>query len=265
MNKTVKKLLVAGACVAGAMYVTNYLMDKKTYRLKKEERAERGQIYRFRHGDVFFVKKGEGSPILLIHDISPELSHKDWDDSINEFTEGHTVYALDLLGCGRSDKPKLIYSNYMYVELITSFIKDVIGEKTTVIATGTSCSAALMAANMDKDIISKLMFINPAPLLELAESPNKVKDKALLVFGLPIIGEFIYNMFYLRSDDEEFLEAHRGRNLGRFLLMSMLGRYTNINITHALKKAVVPIVLLGDKNEAERYKSFNENIELVNW
>jgi len=269
MNKTVKRFLAAAVLCAGAMYAANKYIEKKVKELEEDEPIEKGYVYSFRHGNVFFTKKGKGSPVLLLHDISPEASHKDWDKTIHQFTEGHTVYALDLLGCGKSDKPFTIYSNYMYVELINSFIKDVIGEKTTVIAAVTTFSAALMACNMEKvdlkdhSFIEKLVFINPDSLYTLAENPDKIRDKATILFGIPLVGEFVYNMLYYRLDDKSFLSAHRRDNGGRFLLSSIIGRYTGINIVHALKKVSVPIVILGDENVAESYKIYNPEVEIV--
>ena len=61
----------------------------------------------------------------------------------------NTVYTIDLLGCGRSDKPNITYTNYLYVQLIDNFIKDVIKEKTDVVATGSSVSFTVMACNME--------------------------------------------------------------------------------------------------------------------
>ncbi|MCR5467722.1 MAG: alpha/beta fold hydrolase [Lachnospiraceae bacterium] len=263
MKKEIKVLVAIGVAATAAMYVTNKVIERKTKLLEEEEPVERGLKYSFRHGDVYYVKKGEGAPILLLHDIEPDASHMDWKDSINGFTEGHCVYALDLPGCGKSEKPNFIYSNYMYVELINDFVRDVIGEKVTVIAEGVSCSAALMAANMNDDIIKKLIFVNPASLNELKQNPDRVRDNVLTVFRIPILGEFIYNMMYWNCDDRAFLAAHRDKNRGRFLLSSIIGRYTGINITHALGKAKVPVVILGDKKEAEGYRIFNDSIEIL--
>ena len=65
---------------------------------------------------------------LLIHDLTPSSSAYEWSKMIDELAESHTVYALDLLGCGRSDKPSITYANYLYVQLITDFAKQVIKE-----------------------------------------------------------------------------------------------------------------------------------------
>ena len=47
--------------------------------------------------------EGSGSPVLLIHGLSNSIEH--WLLNIDALAEEHTVYALDLIGHGRTDKP----------------------------------------------------------------------------------------------------------------------------------------------------------------
>ena len=80
-----------------------------------------------------------------VHDLTVYSSAYEWNKIIDKLAENHTVYALDLLGCGRSEKPKITYTNYLYVQLISDFIKNVIHEKTDVVASGFSSSFTLLA------------------------------------------------------------------------------------------------------------------------
>ena len=51
-----------------------------------------------------FIRKGTGTPVILIHGIAASLH--DWDDLVPALTQrGYSCYALDLLGHG--DSPKL--------------------------------------------------------------------------------------------------------------------------------------------------------------
>lgn len=70
----------------------------------------------------------------------------------------HTVYTIDLLGCGRSEKPYLTYTNYLYVQLITDFVKEVIKDTPTVIATGSSISFVTLAENMTNHYFTKSLL-----------------------------------------------------------------------------------------------------------
>ena len=101
--------------------------------------------YDWKFGEVSYTKQGKGSPILLIHDLTTYSSGYEWHKITDKLAEDHTVYCLDLLGCGNSDKPNILYTNFLYVQLITDFIKNVIGDKPTVVATGESAAFVLAA------------------------------------------------------------------------------------------------------------------------
>lgn len=64
-----------------------------------------GEVYLWKHGKLFYTVQGEGEPLLLIHDLSHFGSGKEWQSVIEALSQNRKVYTLDLLGCGRSDKP----------------------------------------------------------------------------------------------------------------------------------------------------------------
>jgi pimeloyl-ACP methyl ester carboxylesterase len=84
-----------------------------------------GKYYRWQHGDVFYHKSGTGKPIVLLHHLDPSFSSYEWNEILDELNTNHTVYTVDLPGCGRSCKDSTTYTNYFYVLFLTSFIKDV--------------------------------------------------------------------------------------------------------------------------------------------
>ena len=81
--------------------------------------------------------------------------------SRRNWKKNHTVYTLDLLGCGRSEKPYLTYTNYLYVQLITDFIKNIIKDQPDVIATGESISFVTLAENMEHHLFKRIIAVNP--------------------------------------------------------------------------------------------------------
>ena len=90
-------------------------------------------------------------------------------------SEDHTVYAIDLLGCGRSEKPNMTYTNYLYVQLVNDFIHAVIEEKTDVIATGDSLSFVIMGCQMESKYYDKIIGVTPTDLYGLAKAPGRRK------------------------------------------------------------------------------------------
>ena len=60
------------------------------------------------------LKQGHGSPLLLVHDIMPGASGYEWNAVENQLATEHTVYTIDLLGCGRSEKAEITYTNFVF-------------------------------------------------------------------------------------------------------------------------------------------------------
>ena len=118
--------------------------------LKEMLDSNRRNYYKWRLEKFFIQKKGSGSPVLLIHDMLPGACGYEWNRIEEELAMEHTVYTIDLLGCGRSEKPGVTYTNFVYVQVICDFIRNVIGEKTDVITSGFSGSFAVMACRNEK-------------------------------------------------------------------------------------------------------------------
>lgn len=261
MNRKIKKLIAFAALTGTAMYAFNKFID---YTVSRRELtlAENENYYVWRNGTIYYEKKGSGTPLLLIHDLNPIASSFEWSKVIDKLSKTHTVYAIDLLGCGKSDKPAISYVNYLYVELVNDFIEHVIQQKTELIVTGESFTFAVMAARMNQSMIGKITAINPTDTTHNVQSPTECSRLVKHVFELPIIGTFIYNLvankvtiqkqfrekYYYDATkmsytlpDIYYETAHLQGSNGKYLYASMLGKYTNINIIHALKLIESPI------------------------
>ena len=178
----------------------------------------------------------------------------------------------------------------MYVQLITDFIKHVIGDKTDVIATGESGSFVLAACQNDSSIIDQIVLVNPASIELLGKIPTK-RSKCLSWFiNTPILGTFVYNMLTKRKDIEALFQmdyfddfdnvdddiirtyyesAHSGNASSKYLLASILGYYTTINIPHCLESLSNSIYIVAGKSNqdnidfANDYKDILPSIEIV--
>lgn len=163
MNKHSKRLLTLAA-LATTTTATIHIINKviaASACLKEMLDTDVRNYYHWRFGDIYYTKKGKGSPILLIHDMLPGGSGYEWTRIEDELALEHTVYNLDLPGCGRSEKPGMTYTNFVYVQAICDFIKNVIGEKTDIIVNGYSASFVVMACHNEKTLFNKIMMVNP--------------------------------------------------------------------------------------------------------
>ena len=59
-------------------------------------------------GNMHFVKKGSGYPVVLLHPLGTSIWT--WESVIDSISESYTCYAFDMLGHGNSDKPTRQFS-----------------------------------------------------------------------------------------------------------------------------------------------------------
>lgn len=246
--------------------------------------------YEWRFGNIHYKKSGSGQPILLIHDLNTYSSTNEWNKVIKYLSKTNTVYAIDLLGCGLSEKPNLTYTNYLYVQLVTDFIKHIIDEKSNIVVTGTSSSFVLMACANNKEMIDKIILVNPESIVELAKIPTKRTKILKFIINLPIVGTLVYNIIGTRKRIENLFinkyfydpmkiedslintyyeSMHVGNANSKYLFSSIKGRYTNMNILHCLPNINNSIYILTGKAlrdgelVAEQYKNYVPSIEII--
>ena len=164
-----KTMLKLNLLALGIMHVSNRFISSMAL-TNNMLRPRGGKYYRWQHGDIFYQKSGSGYPIVLIHHLDPSFSSYEWNEIIDQISTNHTVYAVDLPGCGRSYKENTTYTNYYYVLLLSSFIKNVVKKKCTVVASGYSSSFAIMAASINESLIGRIIAVNPKSLKELQQT-----------------------------------------------------------------------------------------------
>jgi pimeloyl-ACP methyl ester carboxylesterase len=246
----------------------------------------KGCAYDWRFGKVFYTKKGEGKPILLIHELTCGSSSLEWKRIENEYAKTNTVYSIDLLGCGRSDKPAFTYTNFLYVQLITDFVRNVIGHRTDVVCTGSSSQFVVMACYNDNTIFDKIVMINPYSIVLFTQYSQTDKRLTKLLIEMPLIGTTIFNIknsmasyrkifkeqYFSRMVNSSIIKdyydaSHYGTMTSKYLFASICAHYTNINITKAIKSIDNSILIIGGEDEPNivetclEYKDFNPSIE----
>lgn len=240
-----------------------------TAEMKNILKSQNGDYYDWKNGKIFYTKRGTGSPLLLIHELNPISSSYEWCRTVKKLEKNHTVYTIDLLGCGRSDKPYLTYTNYLYVQLLTDFIHNIIGESPDVIATNNSISFVILAQNMNKNLIRRIVAVNPPALNSFEQIPDQFATVKKTLLELPVIGTFLYNVkthetniakvlrgtYFCRPQlvsskmlDAYYEAAHMNKSHGKYLMASIEGHYTDNGIVHALKKLDIPLYIIESRN-----------------
>ncbi|HZZ44000.1 MAG TPA: alpha/beta fold hydrolase [Tepidisphaeraceae bacterium] len=119
------------------------------------------KYYSWAHGRVHYQKRGMGDPLVLVHDVYPGASHEEFSRNIDGLARRFTVYAVDLLGFGESDRPRYFYTAKTYGELIFDFLREEIGGSAYVMASGLSAGYAAMGVEWEDEWYRKLVLVSP--------------------------------------------------------------------------------------------------------
>ncbi|KAL5569987.1 hypothetical protein UlMin_026562 [Ulmus minor] len=101
------------------MSLKNQMTDEKNYLVR---------IWRWKGYLIQYIVAGhEGPATLLVHGFGAFLEH--YRDNIHDIAKGgNRVWAITLLGFGKSEKPNIVYTELMWAEFLRDFIIEVIGE-----------------------------------------------------------------------------------------------------------------------------------------
>ncbi len=285
-------LLVAGATI-GAAALANAFIFYKTPPLTTKLPGGEVRYFPTVEGDVFYKKAGSGPPLLLVHGVGAGCSSYEWKQVWDELTKQHTVYALDLLGFGKSDKPAMAYSAETYVALLDDFCRRVIkvGEgrgECDVIATSLSAAYVIALSGRDPQLFRRLVLVCPTGIEELVSVPGNRSEIGRTVLSAPVLGTTLYNaisskagirnymttrLFALPATvtDEMVDEYHTAAHQpgGENVLPSFLSGMLNICVADEWQKIVdLPLLVWGRQatetpvSQVEPFLMVNPNAKL---
>ena len=138
-----------------------------------------GQYWQWRDRKIYYVCAGDPNPkkppLLLVHGFGASTDH--WRKNIEGLKEDVQVWAIDLLGFGRSEKPDIQYSGNLWRDQLHDFITEVV--RRPVILAGNSLGgyACLCVAGQRTDSVAGLILLNSAG--PFSDTENQQKSSVL--------------------------------------------------------------------------------------
>ncbi|XP_057952772.1 uncharacterized protein LOC131146933 [Malania oleifera] len=118
----------------------------------------------------YTVVGDEGPAILLVHGFGAFLEH--YRDNICGIANSRNrVWAITLLGFGKSEKPNIVYTELMWAELLRDFIIEVVGEQVHLVGNSIGGYIVSIAAGLWPDLAKSVVLINSAGNLNPGYSP----------------------------------------------------------------------------------------------
>ncbi|NES93913.1 MAG: alpha/beta fold hydrolase [Desertifilum sp. SIO1I2] len=142
-----------------------------------------GTYWQWRGHRIYYVRAGERHsqrpPLLLVHGFGASTDH--WRKNLAGLCQDFEVWAIDLLGFGRSAKPQLAYSGDLWRDQLSDFVTQVIRQPAVLAGNSLGGYASLCAAAQSPDTAAGLILINSAgPFTQAQTAPPPEPLKKLL-------------------------------------------------------------------------------------
>ncbi|MGB3535583.1 MAG: alpha/beta fold hydrolase [Microcoleaceae cyanobacterium] len=135
-------------------------------------------------------------PIILLHGFGASIGH--WRQNFEQLSQHHTVYALDLLGFGASEKAITAYNVSLWVDLVDDFWQTFIGKPAILIGNSIGSLVSLVAAAERPNLAQGLVMISlPDPGVQTEMMPPwlvPIVDRVQSFVASPVI---LQPLFYL--------------------------------------------------------------------
>ena len=134
---------------------------------------------------IFYVTKGKGEPLLLIHGYG--AGSWVWEKQMNILSSNYKVYALDIIGYGYSDRPRIEYTPETYIHFFKNFMDSLKIERATLIGNSMGGGIAWAMAALFPERVKKLVLIDCVPPDVLSQVRNESFRTLAVVKDIPFL------------------------------------------------------------------------------
>src|SRR6266852_3686272 len=130
---------------------------------------------------------GRGSPVVFIHGLGSS-SYMEWRYTLEPTAERHRVYAPDLPGYGRTEKPRARYTIPYFARFVERYIEDRGLRSAVLVGASLGGRIALELALEQPRLVRKLVLVNT---LGLGRPQIRMAQMAYGLVTIPRVGEAV--------------------------------------------------------------------------
>jgi pimeloyl-ACP methyl ester carboxylesterase len=139
---------------------------------------------------VHHMQGGHGTPVVFIHGLGSS-GYMEWRRNLEPVAVRHRVYAPDLPGYGRTDKPRARYTIPYFARFVRRYM-DFLGlRRAAVIGASLGGRIALEVALEEPQLVRKLVLVNT---LGLGRPQVRMAQMAYGLFTIPRVGEAVMGL-----------------------------------------------------------------------
>ena len=196
LQKFWKSLLAGGAAGVAALVAVNAAVARDVPEPETGALGGVEESYDWEYGRIFYRVAGDekAPPVVFIHSVGAGARSFMWRRNFGPLSADFRTYALDLLGFGYSDKPATApYSAELYAQLISDFLREVVGRPTHIVASSLSAAFAVRVAADNPELIGSLVLVSPTGAGNLSARPGMTGAAFYGLLHSPVLGTSFYN------------------------------------------------------------------------
>jgi pimeloyl-ACP methyl ester carboxylesterase len=236
----------------------------------------------------------ETTPLILLHGFGASIGH--WRHNLEVLGEHHTVYALDMLGFGASEKAPANYSIELWVEQVYDFWQAFIRKPAILVGNSNGSLISLAAAANHPDMVRGIVMMSlPDPSLEQEAIPPVLRPVVMAIKNIVASPLFLKPVFHFvrrpsvlrrwaslaytnpEAITDELVEILAGPPQDRgsarafsALFKAAIGINFSPSVKAVLPTLTIPMLLIwGQKDRfvppilASRFAQYNEKLQLL--
>jgi pimeloyl-ACP methyl ester carboxylesterase len=205
-----KGVLAGGAGVA-ALAAVNAAVAREVPDPETGALGGEAGTYPWKHGQVFYRHAGDeaATPVLFVHGVGAGTRSFMWRRNFLPLAREFRTYAIDLLGFGYSDKPAAApYSSDLYVELLSDFLREVVGRPALLVGHGLSAAFATRAADEHAGLVRSLVLVSPNCGENSGARPGMAGAAFYGLLHSPVLGISFYNAVTSERSVRDYAREH---------------------------------------------------------
>ncbi|KAH7668428.1 putative hydrolase/acyltransferase (alpha/beta hydrolase superfamily) protein [Dioscorea alata] len=172
------------------------------------------RIWRWNGYLIQYTAVGKKGPaVLLVHGFGAFLEHFRGNLS-SMANNGHRVWALTLLGFGKSEKPNIPYTELLWAELLRDFIVDIVSEPVHLVGNSIGGYFVATVAGLWPVLAKSVVLLNTAGSVVPGYSSAQIITEAQQASGIMWLGSRLL-LWYLRLRAGSILKEYYPTNSER--------------------------------------------------
>jgi pimeloyl-ACP methyl ester carboxylesterase len=124
----------------------------------------------------------KGSTVILLHGVGCSVEF--WERNIAALAREHRVFAVDIVGFGRTDKPEVVYTFQLMADFVLDFMNAMGIDKASLVGNSMGGGISMTVAAQAPERVKKIVLVDPVGL-------GRGQSPMMRLMTLPVIGNVL--------------------------------------------------------------------------